>query len=135
MKGNTPSKSYFGHKPNVSNFRVFGSIAWARIPHDKRKALQPQSVECLSIVYPDEYKGFKLLDIRTKQIIIEISVRFDEPLQEVQLVKEKIVEFPPYSTEYLDDEIGGVDSDLEPDLEPIISDISDQQSSSSISQP
>ena len=55
------------------------------------------------IGYPNEFKGFKLLDIKTKQIIIEISVKFDEPLQEVELVKEKIAEFPSYSTEYLDD--------------------------------
>ena len=72
------------------------------------------------IRYHDEYKGFKLLDIRTKNIIIERSVRFDEPLQGVELVKEKIVEFPSYSTEYLDDEIGGDD----PDLYPLIYDIS-----------
>ena len=45
---------------------------------------------------------------------------FDEPLQEVELVKEKTAEFRSYSTEYLDDEIGGDD----PDLDPMISDIS-----------
>ena len=43
-------------------------------------------------------------------------------------MKEKIVEFPSYSTEYLDDEIGGVESDLE----PLIYDISDQKAPSSI---
>ena len=48
---------------------------------------------------------------------------FDEPLQEVELVKEKTAEFPSYSTEYLDDEIGGDD----PDLDPMISDISAQK--------
>ena len=53
------------------------------------------------------------------------SVKFDEPLKEVELVKEKTAEFPSYSTEYLDDEIGGDD----PDLDPLISDISVQQSS------
>ena len=46
---------------------------------------------------------------------------FDEPLQEVELVKEKTVEFPSYSTEYLDDGIGGDDLDLD----PIISNISE----------
>ena len=56
----------------------------------------------------------------TKQIIIERSVKFDEPLQEVELVKEKTADFPSYSTEYLDDEIGGDD----PDFDHIISDIS-----------
>ena len=67
------------------------------------------------------------MDIKTKQIIIERSVKFDDPLQEVELVKEKTIEFPSYSTEYLDDEIGGDDPDLEPDLEPLISDINDQK--------
>ena len=66
------------------------------------------------IGYPNESKGFKLLDIKTKHIIIERSVMFDEPLQEVELVKEKIAEFPSYSTEYLDDEIGCDDRDLDP---------------------
>ena len=40
-------------------------------------------------------------------------------------MKEKTIEFPSYSIEYLDDEIGGD----EPNLDPIISDISVQQSS------
>ena len=38
---------------------------------EKRRALQPQSIECMFIGYPDESKGFKLLDIKTKKIIIE----------------------------------------------------------------
>ena len=94
----------------MSNLRVFGSTAWARIPLDKRRDFQPQSIECL-IEYPNESKGFKLLDIKTKYIINERSVKFDEPLQDVELVKEKTVEFPSYSTKYLDDEIGGDDPD------------------------
>ena len=44
MKWNTPFKSYFGHKPDVSNLRVFGSTAWAQIPFDKRRALQLQRI-------------------------------------------------------------------------------------------
>ena len=48
-------------------------------------------------------------------------------------MKEKTVEFPSYSTEYLDDEIGGNDPDLETNLEPMISDISDNKESSSSS--
>ena len=48
---------------------------------------------------------------------------FDEPLQEVELVKEKTVEFPSYSTEYLDDGIRGDD----PDFEPLIYHISEQK--------
>ena len=43
------------------------------------------------------------------------------PLQEVELVKEKTVEFPSYSTKYLEDGIGG----NEHDLDPMIYDISE----------
>ena len=95
MKENTYFKEYFGHKPDVSNLRVFGSTAWAQISLDKRRDLQPQRIECLFIRYPNEYKGFKLLDNKTKQIITERSVKFDEPLQEVKVVKEKTAEFLP----------------------------------------
>ena len=38
-------------------------------------------------------------------------------------MKERTIEFPSYSTEYLNDEIGGND----PDLEPMIYDISDKK--------
>ena len=85
--------------------------------------MQPQRIECLFIGYPNESKGFKLLDIKTKYIIIERSVKFNEPLQEVEQVKEKTVEFLSYSTEYLDDVIGGDD----PNLDPMISDISEKK--------
>ena len=40
MKLKTPFEAYFGHKPDVSNLRVFGSTTWAQIPLDKRKDLQ-----------------------------------------------------------------------------------------------
>ena len=44
MKGKTLFESYFRHKPDVSNLRVFGSTAWAQIPLDKRRDLQPQRI-------------------------------------------------------------------------------------------
>ena len=75
MKEKTPFEAYFGHKLDVSNLRVSRSTAWARIPLDKRRDLQLQSIECLFIGYPDESKGFNLLDMRTKEIIIERSIR------------------------------------------------------------
>ena len=66
MKGNTPFEAYLGHKLDVSNLRVFGSTPWARIPLDKRRALQPQIIECLFTRYPNESKGFNILYIKTK---------------------------------------------------------------------
>ena len=41
-----PFEAWSGHKPDVTHFRIFGSKAWARIPTEKRKDLQPQRQEC-----------------------------------------------------------------------------------------
>ena len=49
LDGMTPFKARSGHKPDVTHFRIFGSKAWARIPTEKRKALQSQSQECLFV--------------------------------------------------------------------------------------
>ena len=49
VKGMTPYEAWFGEKPNVSNFRIFETKAWARIPSKKRKALIQQSKECLMV--------------------------------------------------------------------------------------
>ena len=77
FKFRTPFESYIGHKPNVSNLRVLGSTAWARIPLYKRKYLEPQSVECILIGYAEEEKLYKILNIITKNILIERSVFFE----------------------------------------------------------
>ena len=106
----------------MSNFKVCGSIASAQILHDKSKYLQPKSIECLFIGYPKEYKGFKLLNIRTKQIFIEKSVHFEEPLQEVELVEENSIEIPSCSADHLGDESGSQGYDFS----DMISDISEK---------
>jgi hypothetical protein len=39
LKNITPEEAWTKIKPDVIHFRVFGSIAWAHIPDEKRKAL------------------------------------------------------------------------------------------------
>ena len=112
VKGKTTFEAYFGHKPDVSNFRVFGSTTQARIPLDKRKYLKPQSIECIFIGYLEESKGYKILNIRTKNIFIERSVRFEEPLQDVELVEEETADISSRSDDYFDDENESVSSDI-----------------------
>jgi hypothetical protein len=69
-----------GNKPEVTHFCVFGSHAWAWIPSEKRKALDPQSIACIFVGYPDGVKGYRLIDPSTDQLIIEHSVQFEESL-------------------------------------------------------
>ena len=45
VKGKTPYEAWFGHKPNVSNLKIFGSRTCARTPSEKRKDLHLESKE------------------------------------------------------------------------------------------
>ena len=57
MDGKTPYEAWCGHKPSVSHFKVFGSKAWARIPLEKRKDLQPQRKDYIMVGYAKYAKG------------------------------------------------------------------------------
>ena len=67
------------------------------------------------------------MNIRTKHIFIEISVHFEEPLQEVELVEKKTAEIPSCSADHLDDENGSEGSDIV----DMMSDISEKNISGS----
>ena len=67
-------------KIDVSNFCVFGSEAWAHIPDEKWKALQPKSKTCIFFGYSEYVKGYQLLHPNSHDIIIRKDVKFDENL-------------------------------------------------------
>ena len=76
--GATPFEALHGHKPNVSHLRVFGSKAWARIPIDKRKAFQSQSIKFILLAYVEDAKAYKLMELATRKCFIERNVHFEE---------------------------------------------------------
>jgi hypothetical protein len=51
VKDNNPYEAWSGLKPEMAHFRIFGSRAWAQIPSEKRKALDPQSTEGIFFGY------------------------------------------------------------------------------------
>eukprot|EP00253_Pinus_taeda_P008388 PITA_08388 len=54
VKDQTHFEAWSGTKLEIIHFRVYSSRAWARIPSEKRKALDPQSIECIFFGYPDD---------------------------------------------------------------------------------
>jgi hypothetical protein len=80
LKNITPEEAWTKIKPYVSHFRVFGSIAWAHIPNEKRKTLQPKSEKCIFVGYSEDVKGYRLLQPHCNEIILRRDVKFDENL-------------------------------------------------------
>jgi hypothetical protein len=62
VKDKTPFEAWSGLKLKLTHFCIFGSRAWAKIPSEKRKALDPKSTECIFFGYPDGVKGYNLID-------------------------------------------------------------------------
>jgi hypothetical protein len=94
LKNITPKEAWTKIKPDVSHFRVFGNIAWAHIPDEKRKALHPKSENCIFVGYSEDVKGYRLLQPHCNEIIIRRDVKFDENL----LACEPNSTFVTYST-------------------------------------
>ena len=74
----TPFEMLYGLKPNVENFKVFGSVAYALVPKTDRKKLDSKSSECIFVGYGSETKGYRLFDLSKNRIIFSRSVKFDE---------------------------------------------------------
>jgi hypothetical protein len=80
LKNITPEEAWTKLKPDVSHFRVFGSVAWAHIPDEKRKALQPKSEKCIFVGYSEDVKSYRLLQSHCNEIILRRDIKFDENL-------------------------------------------------------
>jgi hypothetical protein len=83
VKDKTPYEAWSSLKPEVTHFHIFDSRAWAQIPSEKRKALDPQSTECIFVGYPDDVKEYRLNDISSDRLIIERGVQFKESVSHV----------------------------------------------------
>ena len=68
----------FGKKPSVAHMRVFGCIAYAKIPDASRTKLEPKSVKCLLLGYCEGTKAYKLICLESKKIIRCCDVIFCE---------------------------------------------------------
>ena len=74
----TPEEAWSGRKPGVDYFKIFGCIAYAHIPNEKRKKLDDKSEKCIFLGVSETSKAFKLFNPLTNQIVTSRDVVFDE---------------------------------------------------------
>lgn len=78
VRNQTPYEVWLGVNPNVSNLKVFGSIAYALIDSTDRTKLEKKSEKCIFVGYSAETKGYRLYNPLTKKLNIRRDVIFDE---------------------------------------------------------
>lgn len=74
----TPEEAWSAFKPNVEALRVFGCVAYAHVPVEKRKKFDDKSEKCIFIGYSDRTKRYKLFNPKTSTVIISRDVEFLE---------------------------------------------------------
>eukprot|EP00733_Pompholyxophrys_punicea_P000254 Pompholyxophrys_punicea_v1_NODE_55_length_4195_cov_3.523671.p1 type:complete len:835 gc:universal NODE_55_length_4195_cov_3.523671:1568-4072(+) len=92
LDGQTPYFAWYGRQPSLNRLRVFGSKAFAHVPAEKRKKLDPKAVKCLMLGYDSSRKGWRLWNIEKKELLISRDVVFDESFVQSQV---KVDELPP----------------------------------------
>lgn len=62
VRGTTPEEKWSGKKVDLSNLKIFGCVAYAMIPNEKRKKLDAKSKKYIFVGYCNESKGYRLID-------------------------------------------------------------------------
>ncbi len=78
IKDQTPFERLLGIKPDISNLRVFGCVAYMHVPNSQRKKLDAKARRTIFIGYPPGVKGYKLYDLEKGAFFISGNVKFFE---------------------------------------------------------
>ncbi|KAL0426868.1 UNVERIFIED_CONTAM: Retrovirus-related Pol polyprotein from transposon TNT 1-94 [Sesamum latifolium] len=67
VRNKTPFEAWYKKKPVVDHFKIFGCIAYAPIPSQKREKFDDKGQKLVFVGYSDESKGYRLLDPSTRK--------------------------------------------------------------------
>ena len=78
VEGKTLDEAWSGMMPHVSHMLVFGCMAYAKVPDQRRTKLDAKGIKCLFLGYCESTKAYRLMCFETKKIIKSSDVVFFE---------------------------------------------------------
>jgi hypothetical protein len=77
LQSKVPEEMWSGKKPQVDHLRIFGSLCFRHVPHEKRKKLEDKNDPMIIVGYHSA-GSYRLYSPKTKKIVISRDVFFDE---------------------------------------------------------
>ena len=74
----SPYEIWNGRKPNLNYFKVWGCIAYYRLPDSQRTKLGSRGIKSVFVGYAQNSKAYRLLDLESNVIVESIHVEFFE---------------------------------------------------------
>jgi transposase InsO family protein len=79
----TPFELWHNEKPEVSHFRIFGSIAYVHVPKHLRNKWVAKSKKTIFVGYQRDSSNYRLFDMSTKRVTVARDVVFNENSKEI----------------------------------------------------
>ncbi|GBO39113.1 Retrovirus-related Pol polyprotein from transposon TNT 1-94 [Araneus ventricosus] len=77
-KKTTPYEKWYGRKPNISHFRIFGNLCSYHLPKIYRNKLEPVARKGIFVGYAMNTKGYRVSDLEKRKVTKIKHVKFDE---------------------------------------------------------
>jgi hypothetical protein len=74
----SPYELWNDGKPNLDYLRVWGCLAFYRVPDPKRTKLGPTAIKSMFVGYDENSKAYRLLDLSSNVIVESRDVEFIE---------------------------------------------------------
>ena len=73
-----PESVFTNRKPEVSHFRIFGSVAYCHVPEEKRKKLDKTAEKGYLVGYNENAKAYRIYIPGNKKAVVRWDVKFME---------------------------------------------------------
>lgn len=78
LSSQTPYEAWTGLKPNIGHIRVFGCVAYMKVPSVHTKKLDDRSMKVVNLGKEPGTKAYRLLDPVSNRVYVSRDVVFDE---------------------------------------------------------
>ena len=78
LEDGVPEGIWTERQASVKHLKVFGCLAYAHLPSQGRRKLDPRARTCIFVGYSNRTRGYRLWDPTIRDIIYTKHVRFDE---------------------------------------------------------